>query len=1661
MKKGKNLKRRMLAFVLAIALVAGLVPNSIIAKAAETCDVTVNFEFTRDTDVKADDVTIAVKKVVNADTTEAVQTTKDDADTLTFTGEEGKYVYEMTSEEYALPLTGEFEVAATDDELANAVEGENVAVTEVVKVESKIADVEGQYAESTVKVNIDGVEEKDITITVTAVCSGKSYTAKEKDGVYVIEKLPINKEVTVTATASEKYVTSEKTVTTNVEEQTVDMTMAVQNFKFEVKGYDNNISKLTVDGNEVTSLDAVPYGTTVKVELTDVSDRCTATIDGEEKLSAEYTVTSDTSVEIAYETVAEVKDVACTTSDWTNKEVVISGTVEGLTGDYSVYLIKKDGGATVDSCEADSLTDGEFEFTVDTDNVLVDTYQIKVVDDATGLSIIVNSDGTLVQIDKVAPVIDSREWSEDVYTVGDTVWAKDGATYTIEASDADSDINSDSSEFTFKVSGDAETVVTEIEKTLTVYDNAGNSTPETVKYNYDSKAPVITESDLTNVTNLKEIEKDAAAVWMWNGEEIVIPVVVPEDDGCGLESYSYVVKKNGDAEGNYLELTNPEIKITNQLVEYEQGATYTVDLVAIDNLGNETEETTIATFVSDSEGPEVSFEFAADTSLVDKIKDFFGLYHNTDIKVTVTATDDGVGFAGMGYEDIFGNGLIYNETATVELDDSEISDDTATATYIIKLAEDAITSTVSIDVKDAFGNGSSVPAKRSDIQDGLGDTELQIMLESIRPVINDPDFDTATYSEVAFNNTKLWFKNMPVNFVYEITDADSGLNTINVTCNGNSITADMPELTKAQVNEAEVKFTITSDMCDETGKCEVVVEVVDNAGNDNSATETIYFDVDAPVISKVTFKNAEAVKESATVVEGDFGYFFKEATTAYFEVTDYIGDTKNVGSGIATVEYSLGENGTKESATYVGENTYSFDIPEGYKGHVYIYAADNVGYTDQVDPTELEGVILEAQGTHNKNSETAITLSPAKTQYRDANGLPLYPTKVSVSAKVKQTFSGIESATYKSNVNGTKSFTGNIDSENGYDNSDFTVDSSEANIVTGLSTTDSYDGEQNGIELSLVSTCNSNHTDKDAEEFSVDTDGPNVTVTWNDIEVHNEKYYNEDRVATITVRERNFDSERCNFVITGPTPAISSWSHDGDIHTATVRFSADGDYTFSFNMTDMAGHKDDYNNKVDEFTVDQTAPVISVVYDNNSYQNGFYYQNARTATVTIDEHNFRASEVEAHLSANDNGASVAVPSVDGWSSSNDNNVATIDFDYDAEFTFSMDYEDLAGNPAETYGEDHFVVDLTNPVLEIYDVENETAYNDVIAPGVRYTDTNVDGNGFEMSLVGANNGSYNPASSRSVSANTADLKYADFPHDKEVDDMYVLHARVVDLSGRPAEAEVVFSVNRFGSVYVLDDATQKLVTEKDGYTNQEQVVGIREINVDLLTSKEVSVARDGDMSKLVEGTDYTVNRSGSKTTWKEYYYKLNAENFSEEGNYSVTVFSEDEATNTQDNKNNKRNEECNVEFVIDKTAPSTVVSGIEDGEKYDEVEQKFQVNAKDNILLDKVVMEIDGETYEYDSNDISATGDLELAVANAQKWQDVKVYSVDKAGNSDKDEVDPLTILVSADNWVLFINDTPLVVGTSVSAAAVAGGLFWFFFIWKRRKDDEEEENAKA
>lgn len=716
-----------------------------------------------------------------------------------------------------------------------------------------------------------------------------------------------------------------------------------------------------------------------------------------------------------------------------------------------------------------------------------------------------------------------------------------------------------------------------------------------------------------------------------------------------------------------------------------------------------------------------------------------------------------------------------------------------------------------------------------------------------------------------------------------------------------------------------------------------------------------------------------------------------------------------------------------------------------YAGNVSYFSTESGFVADQTGP------LINLECTNLNQARNGI--------FSQATG----PVSFRVTAQDDETntYSGIKEIWYEVHAEGNAS--GSIEKAVLFDAADAGEEAQRQNNterVCDFTVPTSQAFNSNTVVVTAHAVDLSGNEVTDTETVSIDVTAPTIDVTYDLNSPLNDRYYNATRTATVTVTERNFDPSAVRFNITntdGTQPSISGWSHssnsgvsDSATHTCTVTFAADGDYTFTLNTTDLAGNDSNYT-RVDDFTIDQTDPTIQVSYDNNNDAEPGYFNADRTATITVTEHNFNAAEVNTAITASLEGRGVATPGLGGWSTRGDVHTASVTFSADADYTFDVDYTDLAGNAAADYEQDSFTVDQTAPELEFFDIEDKSANNDVVAPGVRYSDNNYTENGVEITLEGANHGEMALDGDRSSIPNGESIKMADFERTKENDDLYTMTAVITDRAGNETEDSVIFSVNRFGSVFVLSDETQELVDNY--YTNEEQDLVVTEINVDSLVFNGISYGRDGQLADLKAGTDYTVKASGSEVSWKQYDYTINKENFEKEGNYTVTIDSEDRATNV----GNSRAKGCDIEFAIDKTAPTVVITGIENGEQYRANTRNITVNAADNIAMGDVGVYVgndDQPAQSYDAKDIQAAGgELTYTMNSSNSRQDIRAVATDAAGNTAEAEI--TRVLLTSNLFVQFYSNTPLLVGTIVGVVVIAGGLLWFFLIFKKKKDEEQ------
>lgn len=782
-----------------------------------------------------------------------------------------------------------------------------------------------------------------------------------------------------------------------------------------------------------------------------------------------------------------------------------------------------------------------------------------------------------------------------------------------------------------------------------------------------------------------------------------------------------------------------------------------------------------------------------------------------------------------------------------------------------------------------------------------------------------------------------------------------------------------------------------------------------------------------------------------------FGYLF-----AQYKMT-VTASAKDETAGIHIIRFTIkdedGRETVKEKEFSPGETkSYKVTVPlktSDFKGTVKTEVIDWSG--NQVERTRSH--IIESGSRHESAGKAVITTQTDPS--RSVGSEDYYNTDVKLDLEIQDDYSGIGSYSYK---------LGSADTEKrSYreEAGEELKDDQTMKIVNEVSlknlTLSADSNNENDVVVSADYTDNAGHEGHTEQLYNIDITAPVITVEYDLNDPSSERFYNQTRTATVTIRERNFDADDVDFTITntdGAMPSISGWSSSGSgddtEHVCTVTFSADGDYTFTVAFEDMAGNTADYD-RVDEFTIDQTKPELTVTYDNNQNQNEYYYAQSRTATIDILEHNFDPALIDVVTTADGAGA----PSVSGWSRNGDHNVATVTFSADADYTFDITGMDQAENPLDEYETDHFVVDQTAPELEIFDIENMSANNGTVMPGIRYYDRNYDANGSVILMRGERSGVQEMNGSKTVTAGGMEIRLDDFAHTPEMDDLYTMEATVYDLAGNSSEASVVFSVNRFGSVYTFDNETDLLVGEGGKYyTKEEQDIVVTETNVDTLEFKEITCNLNGNLRTMAEGEDYTVKVSGSDVSWKQYTYTIAKHNFEEEGTYLLTIYSEDRASNTSDNNTKGRK----IEFVVDKTKPSVVISGVENGGQYRENSREVTLDVQDNVRMAEVEVTVDGAKTTYTASQVAKMdGKITFMIGSANHWQTLSVRAYDAAGNiSEQEKEEEISFLITSNIFVQFFMNKILFCSTLAIVLILGAGIWWFLILGKKKKEEEEK-----
>lgn len=982
----------------------------------------------------------------------------------------------------------------------------------------------------------------------------------------------------------------------------------------------------------------------------------------------------------------EIENATTTPSGWTNADsVTITGTAkdEGTTQNpasgisYVVWSQKELNETEVASANRATLnSNGTFSFN-SVEGEQNSTYYIYAVDIAGNISA---AKEVQVQIDKTIPTVDSVvKEPGSVWTNGDvviTATASDSnatdanlasginrVVYTTDGTLTESEILAlgDSNKATYKDGGYSFTLKDEQQVTYYIYaiDNAGNvSVAETIEVKITRVKPSVD-------TVVKTPE------YVWHNDAVTITgTVSSKADASPVVKVVYTTNNQDfndatlNADGTY-EFT----------VSGEQNISYSI--YAIDEAGNCSYAKTIDLKIDTTKPTVDGFDFEIEhNDPASKVINWltFGLFCNAKIKVTATVSD------GTELDDSQCKEVVFkmyendrNGAPLIETEPVAVVDGKATATIPIDFK-----GVVTAIVYDNAGNDSEETLATT--KNSKDDDISFIMTEDVASEIT---FKETTPTESWNNTTESWYNKKDIDLPISISDktngdVNSGLYSIKIDMYYNQAaevidTAEFNEWlgcdedADTAILETDINLTLGTKETDifkylGDGQYKFVVTVVDNCGNATSKEKVIFIDTTSAKITDISL-GGKPSECQGIVEETDYGYYFKEDVDVIVTLDDKVEKVNDV-SDVAQVLYYTIDYSDVNNPVTSAEITAEYNAQE----HKAIIPIEG----------EFKGQIyiwsVDNAGNNSRKSygnDAGYDIAPVKP---DGSILePVGKHEVTSSIEIKAT-----ATTSTQNEAYTYTYGGvaQKDAIMSYDDAQL-VPLYNSNPVFELVVKDEYSGIKE-IKVTVI-------------ENGVET------VKTLSIANNGDKSGDDSDAWTITKEENS------NLIISA---------------TRTIEVNGNNNnMVILVELTDRAGNSSyDYY----AFGIDKTAPVIDVVYNEDSVadeENKTFYKADREAIITITERNFRAEDVVFAITNTDK----VIPEIDlndadVWTEvKNDEDpdkttyTAKIKYTADGDYTFDIAYKDNAENVANEVEQHAFTIDKTLPVITVaYD--NNDAQN---------------------------------------------------------------------------------------------------------------------------------------------------------------------------------------------------------------------------------------------------------------------------------------------------------------------------------------------------------------
>lgn len=1088
--------------------------------------------------------------------------------------------------------------------------------------------------------------------------------------------------------------------------------------------------------------------------------------------TAKWSVTAlDNSVLVVIDRVAPTLDIPSIADKYENGKIAVNGTVTDNGGAGLQKLIYSDAQLSNDEIKQSTQTvefDENGSFTVEFTEEQNKAYYFYAIDNSNNISEVKS---VQIKIDKTKPVVTKVEFSDEAdsltsriirfFTFG--IISKDDIYVTVTVKDANNPSSSGLSKENIKLvysssgaSTDAEQISAQVSDDAASEDSLGGtglvctfklpsdvlaqtdefySLKVTAKDNAENEIVVNPQDDdeiqtnakkyavmislsepyaaITTVTQEKNIEavtdgeEQVNKFWYDSDVEFKVDVFdAPKDtnavhsgisqviikiNGQEVENVKYTDKDTNDAQDELISDESYTVN-TGSVAELEGENIIEVEVFGNNTLTYKTEKKVYIDRIKPT-ADSVKIE-KKPNSLIENVIRFlsFGTFFNHEVEMSFDVSDSKP-TSGLKAVYIYKAAEPTEENLIAKDDELELNEHDSRLSKKAKFDLSVrFEENVYVQVEDMVGNKSDVVAindidSEDDIESSTvmleTDTPYAEITDSVNSEASDNHADGV--NQITVDNEKAYFgsdKEVDVFF----GDNDSGLYSAESTLTKYDITDS--EDTKTQIEKSNkfvdedkavterkiTEFNYADEAYITSGEGKYVVEasVEDNAGNTAVAqSKTFYIDTYSPEITRFEFGRPDFKDEAeddftSNVTHQNYGFYFqKETTVTIYANDDFEKDgTQHFASGVNYIDYKL----VSKDGVVVADDRIQCENENAQNGEAYIQITVPAGFKGQLyaqatDNVGHTGSQVNPYGVVIEETKAAVEFTRPQATETDITGNDLYSTSVSVGVDVT-------------------------------DNDD------ENKVSSGISK----------IEWKITVPDELNDYYKAQNRYGY-------------IKINNKGEVSDSKVYDVNNNEitDNEQAEKyCKWTLTENPSSNLIHNIKGSIF---VQNDSNG-ITLSIKVTDRSGNVTDW--QTDTFSIDKTAPVVKITYDDEKKENGKYqqyYNFDRTATITITERNFDATRIQASLSNVDADYQYCPSIADintinpttGKSSWKENAVKAdpnsntykyvIKYDCgDGIYDFAVTaLKDLAGNAFDTNKSDYkdkFVIDKTNAQLTV-------------------------------------------------------------------------------------------------------------------------------------------------------------------------------------------------------------------------------------------------------------------------------------------------------------------------------------------------------------------------